>query len=248
MIILAGLSIVLMLTAAAWQSFFKTTTPTTATVVATTTPLANNSETATSSQAASTTLTLTPVGVDVLTKLATAYTNLNAHGAYTPEAGSAAARTMATTLRPDVTAHVYIASELTTTPDTSNTRLLSYRSDLQNALKPLLRNTQYELSVYAHYIATQDPADLTTLQESASNYHTAALNAAKVTVPESAVEVHINVLNALERFGSTLAVQTVSVSDPYASAALLSSYNTAESDVFRSFGALAKLFRDKIPS
>ena len=250
MFVLAAVSVGLMVSAALWQSFFGITHSSESAISVAQSPAIVPETTSVEPTTASTssTLALTPLGAGVLSQLSSAYNDLATHNMYSTSTRDAAVRNIVSSLRPDVTSHLYVAGELTTTPDSSRARLIAYRSDLQNALKPLLENKQYELSLYAHYVATNDGADLAALERAALNYHKAALAAAQITVPDVAVSVHLNTLNALERFGSTLATQTASVSDPFASAALLSSYNTAESDVFLSFNELVKLFRDNIPS
>ena len=248
MFVLAGASVALMLSAALWQSFFGNTQSSKSQALSEPDPVADQTVNSAVETPTDTSLSLTPLGASVLSKLSVAYNDLATRDAYSTTTRTAAIHDITSTLRPDVTSHIYTASELITTPDESRARLIAYRGDLQNALKPLLENKQYELSLYAHYIATKDPNDLSALEQAALNYHKATLAAAKIIVPEVAVPVHLNILNALERFASTLATQAASVSDPYASAALLSSYNISESDVFLSFNALASLFRDKISS
>lgn len=240
----AALSVVLLIGAALWQGTVSNRIS--AVPEATTTPDITAVDTALDD--ASSTLPLTPLGVTVLSKLALAYDDLNTKGTYTAESGAAAAKDLAPSIRPEVSSHTYVATDVTTTPDSSRIRIQAYRSDLQNALKPLMENKSYELSIYAHYIATADPADLALLQQEALNYHAAVLNAAHMTVPESALTVHLGILNSLDAFGSTIATQVQSAKDPYASAALLSAYNSAETQVFLSFQQLALYFRAKIPS
>ena len=108
-----------------------------------------------------------------------------------------------------------------------------------------LKNTEYELNMFARYIDTGDVEYLARLERTVENYRAAAENAAQLTVPADAVVHHIRVLNALSEFAATLDGLKDNAGDPFASVALLRTYNTAEQNVYLSFDALARYARNK---
>jgi hypothetical protein len=125
--------------------------------------------------------------------------------------------------------------------------MLRYRDDLRTALAPLLKNTGSELEIYGKYIETSDPSYLEQLSAAAVNYRAAADNAAAVTVPNDAVNYHKDILNAMEEFAATLDQMAAHATDPLASAALLRTYNQAESDMYTSFNSLSLYYSQKTP-
>jgi hypothetical protein len=124
--------------------------------------------------------------------------------------------------------------------------MLAYRSDLRIALQPLLENDGSELEIYGKYVETSDPAHLEKLREAAERYRAAAEAAAAMTVPRDAVSYHKDILNAMEQFAATLDAMAKYADDPFASVALLRSYNAAEARMFTTFDALGNYYGQKI--
>jgi len=188
------------------------------------------------------------IGQNVIGTLVGAYVTMKDAGTYTPSSGADTAELIAEDLRANVSYRTYSANELQIDSDTSPARMLSYRNDLRIALEPLLKNSQYELTIFAEYVDTGDTARLTELEEIAENYRDAVKNLLLVPVPATAASHHISVLNALSGFETTISRMASNANDPYASAALLRSFNTAEMDLFTSFNELAGYFRAYINS
>ena len=123
--------------------------------------------------------------------------------------------------------------------------MLQYRSDLRTAFAPLLKNTTPEYEIFAQYADTKDVSYLTKLKSIALDYRTAASSTALVVVPRDAVSYHVAILNAMEEFAATLDALATHANDPFASVALLRSYDQAESDMLTSFNALTTYYKSK---
>lgn len=183
------------------------------------------------------------IAENVMGALLGSYATLAESGSYTPEEGEKIAEDIANSLKASVSYPVYSQSDLKTDTDISYERMLAYRSDLRIALEPLLKNPGYELGLFANYIETRDKSYTDQLRTTAENYRTAIGNVANVVVPEDAVSEHVGILNALSEFASVVERMTRHADDPFASAALLRTYNETESRLFTSFDALATYAR-----
>ncbi|OGG69134.1 hypothetical protein A3F27_03440 [Candidatus Kaiserbacteria bacterium RIFCSPHIGHO2_12_FULL_53_13] len=187
------------------------------------------------------------VGNEALGQLVGTYVALKKSGGYTAEQGESVANDVASAMQVRVSYVPYKEGDIKTDADTSYKRLLAYRSDLREALRPLLQNTESELDIFARYIDTHDKHNLTVLGEVAQRYKEAADNAARMIVPEDASVYHVGIENALLQFAITLEALVKNADDPMATLALLRSYGNAERDVFMSFDALASYQKRKIP-
>ncbi len=186
-----------------------------------------------------------PLGVEILDGIVSKYVALQDQGLYTEELGESVATKMAETLKPTVPSRTYTSSDIQTDSDTSAKRLLAYGDDLRTSLAPLRKNTQPEFEIFAYYIDTKDEKYLTRLKDVAGYYRAAANATAKIVVPADAVTEHVAILNAMEEFAATLDALAANAGDPYASTALLRTYNQAESDMYLSFKALAGYYKQK---
>jgi hypothetical protein len=184
---------------------------------------------------------------NVVGTLLYSYNALNENGAYTPEEGEKIAGDIAASLRADVSYKIYAPEDIETDADTSYERMLAYRKDLQVALEPLLGNKGYELSIFANYIDTADQKYVSELKTIAQNYRAALDKAAQVVVPQDAAAQHISILNALSQFSTTIERMSQHADDAFAAAALLSTYQNSETNLFLSFNQLASYYTSKQP-
>lgn len=187
------------------------------------------------------------IAENVVGALVGSYTALSEAGSYTQEEGEKIASGIAENLRANVSYTSYSEADIQTDEDTSYKRMLTYRSDLREALEPLLKNPGYELRIFANYIESRDAEYLSQLKTAAQNYDDAVEGAAEVIVPKDATSYHVGVLNALSEFGTTIKAMTEHADDAFASAALLRTYNSAELKLFTSFNALASYEKQKQP-
>lgn len=194
------------------------------------------SETATSSDP------LSDIGAALAQSLISGYLSLAQYDAYTPERGEQLANTIAENLRAPVTFVPHAVDELSLDPDTSRSRISRYRTDVQLALQPLLTDEEYELTLFAAYIETNDPAWLDRLSKASKNYRAAEENLLAVRVPQDAAPEHLRLANALGAFAETLERMTRFAKDPFASIALLRTYNERERDLDLAFDALVKYY------
>jgi hypothetical protein len=182
---------------------------------------------------------------NVVGALLGSYISLNEAGMYTPEDGEKIAESIASSLQASVSYKTYSIRDLASDPDTSYERMLTYRDDLRVALEPLLSNAEYELTLFANYIDTGDAQYLSQLQATAENYKLAIKNAASLTVPQDALSHHAGILNALSEFSTVIEHMAAHAGDPFATIALLKTYNDTETRLFTSFDALASYEKQK---
>lgn len=185
------------------------------------------------------------IGENVMGALLGSYATLAENGSYTSEEGKKVAEDIAASLKARVSYKAYGTADLKTDADTSYERMLAYRGDLRIALEPLLENPGYELSIFANYIESRDSAYLDQLKGTSKNYRAAIANAALLSVPEDAASRHAEILNALSEFVSVVERLTEHADDPFASAALLRTYNESEANLVVSFNKLAEYYRSK---
>ncbi len=187
------------------------------------------------------------IGPAVINQLLETYVGMQEDGSYTAQDAQKAAEDFASALKAPVEYLAYQTSDIRTDPDTSYARMLAYRSDLRESLAPLLDNTRPEYEVFALYVQTKDAAYLTQLDDIAKRYHDAQSATASVIAPRDAVPYHVAILNAMGKFAATLHSMSAHADDPFATVALLRSYNEAETDILASFNALTAYYKSKSP-
>ena len=200
-----------------------------------------------SSGTASSTDPISALGSIILDQLTGAYQDLQSSGTYSTSTAEQVGQSLAPYVIADVSYPTFSASDIKTDAATSYARMLQYRSDLRTSLSPLLNNTQPEYEIFAYYVNTKDVSYLKKLQSVAASYRVAATSTAQVVVPADAVKYHVAILNAMEEFGATLDAMAAHADDPFASVALLRTYNKAESDMLNSFNALTTYYKSKTP-
>ncbi|HEY4519997.1 MAG TPA: hypothetical protein VJH33_03100 [Candidatus Paceibacterota bacterium] len=188
---------------------------------------------------------LEEAGSIIATQLLGQYVALKQAGTYTPSAGERIGKSVAGSMRYVPTFEKYTRESLQVSEDISWEKTLAYRGELREALEPLLQNTAAEFDTFARYIATGDDTYLKSFVPVAERYREAANAAGSVFVPEDAVDTHVRMINSLLQFASVLDGMTKWGNDPFASAVLLQTYNTAEREVFYAFDALAAYYVQK---
>ncbi len=188
------------------------------------------------------------IGSNVVASLASSYAAMRETGGFTTQRGEQAADNVANSLEAQVSHQSYAATDFKTDPDTSYQRMLTYRDDMRTALAPLLKNNDYELKLFANYIGSGDRTYLDQLQAEVANYRAAIANAATVVVPADLLSYHVGIENALAGFASTLDAMIAHADDPFASAALLRTYQSNERAMIDAFNALAQYERVQKPS
>ncbi|MBI5470425.1 hypothetical protein HY968_03890 [Candidatus Kaiserbacteria bacterium] len=182
---------------------------------------------------------VSPISSDIAAQILSAYANNVArNGSYSSEDGVKAATKIASDIMPAVNYTSVTAGDVKTDPDVSSSRVLAYRADLRVALEPLLLNKDMELEIFGRYIESGDVQYLNALGAAAVNYRKAAGNASALKVPADAAVYHAAILNAMNEFAATLDAMASNASDPFASAALLKTYNQAQADMLASFGEI----------
>ena len=190
---------------------------------------------------------LSLIGPHVAAQLMGEYAGLSESGAFSAEAAQAATVDIAKNLKAVVGYKTYTAADINTEADSSSASLAQYQSDLKVSLEPLTRMSSAEFELYGMYVQTGDEMYLTKLREAAANYREAARLSAAVRVPEAALSYHLAILNSMEYFGSALEHMTEYADDPFASVALLRTYNDAEQKMLFSFNELGQYYKNKLP-
>lgn len=183
------------------------------------------------------------IGGSVLNSLVDGYLSLKAYNEYTPTRGEELAETIARNLKAPAIFVPHTESELTIDAGASRERILRYRADMRAALLPMVDfQAEPEFALYARFVATGDAAWLDKLSETAVRYRDAEKNALAVSVPASAISVHLRTVNALSKYTETLERLVRFANDPIASMALLRTYNEDEREFLLAFDALADFY------
>ncbi|MCR4325722.1 MAG: hypothetical protein NUV59_02850 [Patescibacteria group bacterium] len=190
---------------------------------------------------------ISQLSAQIIGNILGAYTGLQQMGTYSTSTANAAADNILPLLRTSVPYKVYTRSDIQVDTDNSYARMLAYRSDLRDSLAPLLENTVPEYETFAQYVDTKDASYLTELRKGAQRYFDAASSTAKVVAPADAAPHHLMILNAMQQFGATLEALAGHADDPFAVAALLGSYERAESGMLTSFNSLTTYYKSKNP-
>ncbi len=187
------------------------------------------------------------IGPAVLDQLVSAYDRMLQDGSFSPAGAQKAAESLAESLTAPVEYATYRAGDLTLDSDTSYERMLRYRSDLRSALAPLLENTQAEYELFARHVETGDQAYLEQMRAAARRYRDAQATMAQVSVPRDAAPSHLAIIDSLGKFAATLDSMSAHADDPFATVALLRTYNQAEADVLAAFNTLTIYYKTKTP-
>ena len=185
------------------------------------------------------------IGDNVAATLASDYTLLQANGTYSTTTAAQTAEALGKNLKASVSYKMYAATDIKTDSNTSYARMLSYRTDLQTSLAPLLKSTTPELDMLTKYVQTNDQTYLTQLRQAADTYKLAAAASAQVVVPADAVPVQLGILNAMQEFAATLDQMAANANDPFTEATLINTYMQAQSDMFSSFNNLYGYYKSK---
>jgi hypothetical protein len=189
----------------------------------------------------------TPIGSAIFDSVVSSYATLQSQGMYSANAGQTIGQNMAANIKPSISYKTFAPSDIHTDSDTSYTRMLRYRADLQTSLAPLMKNKQAEYEIFGLYVQTGDASYLAQLKTAAQNYRDTAEATTKVIAPIDAVSYQVAMQNAMEEFASTLDAMADNATDPIASVALLRTYDQAEADVLTSFNAFVTYEKQKKP-
>ena len=182
------------------------------------------------------------IGPAVAGQLIAQYQTLKEEGLYTPEIASAVAQELGANVSAPVPFTPYTAADLTVGTDSSYEGMLAYRGNLKTALDPIASLEKLEISIFAAYVETKNPAHLEELRAVVSDYAEAQAMVVAVVVPPDAAVLHLDILNAMGQFAAALEALAANADDPFTSTILLRTYNDAESDMIVSFNNLAKYF------
>ncbi len=185
---------------------------------------------------------LADIGSAVVQSIVGGYLSLKQYDAYTPLRGEQLAGTIADNLRAPEIFEMHTADELLLDEDTSDIRIQRYRTDMRFALEPLISDEEYELTLFATYLETRNQSWLDRLSAAAVRYRSAESNILALRIPKDAAPEHLRLANALGFFADTLERMTQFANDPFASAALLRTYNEAERDFDIAFDGLVKYY------
>ena len=218
-------------------------------VLSATIPAANAAATSTDEMALLdvATDTLPSVTPTALTLLFSNYDSMQKSGAVSSSSIQDLGAKVAAAVKPDMYYDKIDESSVRTDSDTSYQRMITYRNTLRTALKPLMNNTDAEISLIGGYEETGDDTYLTKLHAAADNYRLAASNTLMVAAPSDAVLYHVDAINSMREIAATLDAFADYATNTITAGAVLMSYNQAEQDVTTSFSTLAQYFTSKKP-
>ena len=199
----------------------------------------------TDTNASSTTDHLSLIGPMIAGEILGSYSVIREKTDYTKDDLRSAAAKIAEHMKAAVAYDVFENGDFKTVSDTSTERVRAYRDELQNALTPLSSISGAEYETYGRYVETSDPKYLVQLKSAAEAYRVSANNAAKITVPRDSINYHRELLNSLRAFSSVLDGLAAHGNDPFASVALLRTYNEKEQEIFDSFNGMRGYYAKK---
>ena len=173
------------------------------------------------------------------------YLSLKENETYSKELANQLGTYIGSNIIPTPTNIPHTKADILRNPDISKKSILSYRSDMREALVPLITDASPEFETFAYYIETKNPARLDELREAAERYKKAESNMLLVSVPENAVDLHLRTLNSLGAYANTLERLVLFADSPLATLALLRTYNEAEREMLYAFDALAEYYVQK---
>ena len=200
------------------------------------------STTAPADESATTTDPLFSIGDVIAQETVDGYLSLKKGGTYTKESANKLGNYIGTNIAPSPTNIPHTKIDITRDPDISEARVLHYRSDMREALAPLISDAPPEFETFAYYVETKNPARLDDLRAAAARYKAAEKNMLAVSVPENAVALHLRAMNALGAYANTLDRLVLFADSSLASLALLRTYNETEREMLYAFDALAEYY------
>lgn len=108
----------------------------------------------------------------------------------------------------------YSLDDLKVTVEATKENVLNYRSASDKAIKPVLGIEEYELSIYARALESEDEEEFAKLVSAANAYQASVTNLLLVPVPQDIIEKHLEMVNAFSSFASTLEVMGEVTDDP----------------------------------
>ena len=182
------------------------------------------------------------IGPIVVAQLVGGYAGLEDSGLLSEQTLAATADTVAKNLRAAVSYRTYTSADIKVRDDVSPEAVLLYRSEMRDALLPLLDNAQNELDLYGAYLDTGEGSHLDLLRDAAARYRSAEASAAALITPRDALIYHRDVLNALGGFAAVIEEMAAHADSALAAAALLRTYNEKEAAMYTAFNALSAYY------
>lgn len=197
---------------------------------------------ATTTPNATSTDPLSTLAARVASQLYGGYLSLKQYDQYTPERGERLAQTVAESIKAPTHFVPHTVDELSLDSDSSDARILRYRSDMRIATAPMVTDDMPEFDMFAQYIATKDSSWLQKLTDAAGRYKEVENNMLAMQIPTTAVPEHLRAVNALGAYVDALTQLAQPEGDAFGEAALIKTYNDAEEEMLFSFDALAKYY------
>lgn len=199
----------------------------------------------TDGDAATTTDHLAMIGPMIVGEILGSYDEIRANGDYTKDDLRNAAAKISVYMKAAVSYDAFENSDFTTDADVSTERVSIYRDELVRALAPIDRIPGAEYEIYGSYVETSDPKYLQQLKDASSAYRTAAESASHIKIPSDAINYHRELLNSLRAFSSVLEGLSDHANDPFASVALLRTYNEKEKEIKDSYARMRSYYTKK---
>lgn len=149
--------------------------------------------------------------------------------------GSALAQTIQ---EPTIAYTIVLAKDIHTTEDSDDAQN-TYQKTLRDVVDPISKASEPEIAIYGRLLEGQASADAD-LAQTIAVYQSVAQGMRAMTVPKSALLVHLGAVNAIGFYAAVLDAMRTHIADSISSLALMRTYNEAEQNMFANFGALSK--------
>ena len=126
----------------------------------------------------------------------------------------------------------------------TKTTVRRYKQEFEQALKPVTKIPEYELTTFARAIEKNDANEFAKLQSYSDAYKKAVANLMSIKVPADAVAYHLQITNSFNSFSETLEKMSQSKDDPILAYALIRKFMTEEEIInktFESYGIYYKV-------
>ena len=178
--------------------------------------------------------------------LYTNYSVLKQSGELTPENQAKINEALGASVEQIIRPKLYVANDLNITTGETPASIKKYGNDVASAINDnLTTTTQNEAVNLLNYLDKKDPAGLKKVADSAESYKKAVSAILSVTVPPSAIDVHLSLVNGVNFFGRAILGMAQIDADPVVAMASLNNYQQGAEKIVVAFRGLISYFADK---
>lgn len=175
--------------------------------------------------------------------LYTNYSILKQAGELSPENQVKINEALSASVEQIIAPKVYAAPDLKIAASENPASIKKYGNDVATAMiKNITQGSQNEAVLLTSYLDKNGPADLKKLRDSAENYKKLTLALLSITVPLSAVDAHLSLVNSINFFGKSIEGMTQVDTDPIVALVSLKNYTLGPKKIQSSLNNLISYF------